>query len=71
MDVNQSEEMLMKLREICLMLGWDMALNEGDDKIIGMIIGKEEFLENVINENEDYSEYVIYSPDSTSNGALQ
>lgn len=71
MNINESEELLMKLREICLKLGWDMAMDEGQDNVKGMIIGKEEFIENIVNEYEDFDEYVVYSPTQTENGTLQ
>lgn len=71
LELNASEEVLMKLKEICQTLGWDMALNEGDNKITGMIIGKMEYIESILHEEEDFYEYTIYSPTETQEGMLQ
>lgn len=71
LELNASEEVLMKLKEICQALGWDMALNDADNKVTGMIIGKMDYIEKLINEDEDFYEYIIYSPSEPNEGMLQ
>lgn len=58
---------LEKLKEVCKELGWIVSFNEQDEYVNGMIIGTENFVDMVLEGNEDFQEYVVMSPDEETN----
>jgi len=66
-----SQEFFFELKFFCEKYGWVMALNEEKDGVSGVIIGKLRYIESVLEEEEDFSEYSVFSPSKDSSGVLQ
>lgn len=62
MNLNESEKILLELKDLCLKLGWSLAFNTKNDKIEGMLIGSEDFIKNIALNKEDFEKYDYYEP---------
>jgi hypothetical protein len=58
MDKEEMEMALETIYTACEVLGWDIALKEGENFIAGFVIGVNPYVEDVLDHLED--EYEIY-----------
>lgn len=66
-DQELVEELMEKLYEICEELNWTVSFNNTSDTVRGMIIGTENFVDTVFNQQEDYAEYVVLGTEEKPN----
>lgn len=59
-----------KLRELCKSVGWVMGIHDEKDGVSGVIIGKADYVENILKSEEEFDEYAIYSPTEHDNGEI-
>lgn len=64
------EVLLDQMKEICVELGWSLAIDMEKEKIRGMIVGSTEFIDDVVLAEESFDDYSICSPEDTY-GQLQ
>lgn len=52
------EQLVIEIQEACRMLGWNVAFNEGEPGVRGLIIGQDQWVSDLIEElKDDYSVY--------------
>lgn len=54
------EQLIDQLKSVCSELGWLMSFNETSDAVYGMVIGTEEYIENLLQGGEDFNTYEIF-----------
>jgi len=64
------EEIVIDIQDACKELGWQIAMNDSSSGISGLIIGQQEYVENVVGQLEDIDEYSIFSYDQVDNTSL-
>ena len=59
-DEKTPEELVNDIRDACAALGWDISMNDSNSGIDGLIIGRSEYVADVIIQLDDADEYSIY-----------
>jgi len=54
------EELVNDIRDACAALGWDISMNDTNSAIDGLIIGRSEYVADVVSQLDDADDYSIY-----------
>jgi hypothetical protein len=62
MDKDASEQFFAHIGAICSAYNWVIGINVEKDGLDGIIMGTQDYVTRVIEENESFAEYSMYSP---------
>lgn len=54
------EEIVDEIQFLCSLLGWDVAINDAETGVKGLIIGQLDFVQHIVMQLEEYDAYEIY-----------
>ncbi len=63
MELNETEQLLDELKDVCMRLGWSLAIDMTGENIDGMVIGNLKYMKSVTEGTENFEEYDFYTPD--------
>lgn len=69
-ELTEVEKALDELKDLCYRIGWKMAIDIEKDGIHGVILGGEDYIDNIVSGEEEYDGYAVFSPE-VDYGALQ
>lgn len=64
-NINDAELALDELKDICARLGWDVLIDLDSESIFGIIVGTGDFIQSVIDGQEDLSEHTYVSTEES------
>lgn len=63
MKKDTPEDIVQQIQEACKLLGWNIAMNESNEGVKGLVIGQSEYVNDVVGQLEDFADYTMYEPD--------
>jgi hypothetical protein len=60
------EDLVNEIQEACSRLGWCIAMDDSEDTIVGLVVGKLQYVEEVLSQIEESDKYTVYAAGQTA-----
>lgn len=67
---DDTSDKIIELQAICKELGWNIVLDDSAEYINGLVIGTQEFIDEIMSGDFDIDDFDIYVPGDQSDGGL-
>ena len=69
-EIDDDTAKVLEVYAICKDLGWDVAINDSEEYVHGMVIGTKPFIKSIFNGEVDVEGYDLYSVSAEEDGDM-